>query len=70
MTVYRQKSSQPLKWLVALIVFGPAMHKARHGACSLRDKVQIKQIHQAMLVFAGRHDDRAISPSQWRHRDR
>lgn len=25
MTVYRQKSSQPLKWLVALVVFGLAM---------------------------------------------
>lgn len=25
MTVYRQKTSQPLKWLVALIVFGLVM---------------------------------------------
>ena len=25
MTLYREKSSQPLKWLVALIVFGLAM---------------------------------------------
>ncbi|MDY7107827.1 MAG: type II secretion system protein [Planctomycetota bacterium] len=46
--------------LVGLLL--PALAKAQRNARSLKDKSQIKQIHQAMLVFANDNDDVLPTP--------
>jgi prepilin-type N-terminal cleavage/methylation domain-containing protein len=46
--------------LVGLLL--PALAKAQRNARSLKDKAQIKQIHQAMLVFANDNDDILPTP--------
>ena len=46
--------------LVGLLL--PALAKAQRNAQSLRDKTQVKQIHQSMLVFANDNDDILPTP--------
>jgi prepilin-type N-terminal cleavage/methylation domain-containing protein len=46
--------------LVGLLL--PALAKAQKNARSLKDKAQIKQIHQSMLVFANDNDDILPTP--------
>jgi prepilin-type N-terminal cleavage/methylation domain-containing protein len=46
--------------LVGLLL--PALAKAQRNARSLKDKAQLKQIHQAMLVFANDNDEILPTP--------
>ena len=46
--------------LIGLLL--PALAKAQRNARSLKDKAQIKQIHQAMLVFANDNNDVLPTP--------
>jgi len=46
--------------LIGLLL--PALAKAQRNARSLKDKAQIKQIHQAMLVFANDNDEVLPTP--------
>ncbi len=46
--------------LIGLLL--PALAKAQQNARSLKDKTQIKQVHQGMLVYAGDHKGRLPIP--------